>query len=56
MVFYTELSVLMLELWLRLEVGGWLPVSLNEFGHGNGFNIKADGGTVWHQPPARERK
>ena len=49
--FFTELSVSMLKLGGHLEVGGWLPVSLTEFGHGHGCNIKADGGTVRYQPP-----
>ena len=31
-------------------------MSLTEFGHGHGFNIKAEGGTVRYQPPTRERK
>ena len=35
---FTELSVQMLKLGGHLEVGGWLPVSLTEFGHGHGFN------------------
>ena len=56
MSLFTELSVSMLKLGGHLEVGGWLPVSLTEFGHGHGFNIKADGGTERYQPPARERK
>ena len=46
----------MLKFGAHLEVGGWLTVSLIEFGHGYGFNIKTDGGTVRYQPPARERK
>ena len=53
---FTRLSVSMLKLGGHLEVGGWLLVSLTEFGHGHGFNIKADGGTVRYQPSARERK
>ena len=54
--FFTELSVSMLKLGGHFEVGGWLPVSLTEFGHGHDFNNKADGGPVRYQPPARERK
>ena len=46
----------MLQLGARLDEGGWLPVSLTEFGHLHGFNTKADGGTVMHQPTERERK
>ena len=50
MSLFKELSVSMLKLGGHLEVGGWLPVSLTEFGHVHGFNIKADGGTVRYQP------
>ena len=56
MSLFTGLSVSMLLLGGHLEVGGWLPVSLTEFCHGHGFNIKAGGGTVRYQPPTRERK
>ena len=56
MVFFTELLVQMLKLEASLEVGGWLTVSLNGFGHGHVFNIKPDGGTVRYQPFERKRK
>ena len=53
---FTELSVSTLKLGGHFEMGGWLPVPLTEFGHGHGFNIKADGGTVRYQPSERGRK
>ena len=32
----------------RLEVGGWLPVSLTELGHWHGFIVFPDDGAVIH--------
>ena len=56
MVLFTRLLVRMLKLGGSFEVGGWLPVSLTEFGHWYVFNIKVDGGTVRYQTSERERK
>ena len=39
----------------RLEVGGWLPVSLTELGHWHGFIILTDDGAVSTRRPT-ERK
>ena len=38
LAFLTELSVL-IQSW-GIELGGWLPVSLTEFGHRHGFSKK----------------
>ena len=40
----------------RLEVGGWLPVSLTELGHWHGFNALTDDGAVSIRRRRKETK
>ena len=45
-----------LKLGARLEVGGWLPVSLTELGHWHGFNALTDDGAVSIRRRRKENK
>ena len=47
----------MLKLGGRLEVGGWLPVSLTELGHWHGFiKLTDDGAVSTRRPTERKQK
>ena len=48
--------MLMLKLGGRLEVGGWLPVSLTELGHWHGFIMSTDDGAVSKSRPKGKTK
>ena len=40
----------------KLEVGGWLPVSLTELGHWHGFIVFTDDGAVSIRRPKKEKQ
>ena len=40
----------------RLEVGGWLPVSLTELGHWHGFIVLTDDGAVSIRRPQKRKQ
>ena len=46
----------MLKLGVRLDEGGWLPLSLTEFGHWPGFIVSPDDGAVSIRRPRRKNK
>ena len=46
----------MLKVGGRLEVGGWLPVSLTELGHWHGFILFTDDGAVRIRRPTEKNK